>query len=125
MANLKRNMIELVKNVEEVLKGGEVETERFWTPPFIPFAQVREALQLASEMEKAEKSEEEGTGLVDVVDKLADFIVKVYGNQFTKDDIYNRLHGPGALQILQENILFIAQGVESSNTKKFLAEKKN
>ena len=123
MANLKRNMIELVKNVEEVLKGGEVETERFWTPPFIPFAQVREALQLASEIEQAEK---DGVSQVTVmVDRLTDFIVKVYGNQFTKDDVYERLHGPGAMQTLQENIFFIANGVQSSETKKFLAEKKS
>ena len=123
MANLKRNMIELVKNVDEVLKGGEIEIERFWTPPFIPFAQVREALQLAGEIENAEK---DGVSqVVLMVDKLADFIVKVYGNQFTKEDIYERLHGPGAMQTLQENIFFIAQGVESSDTKKFLAAKKN
>ena len=122
MANLKRNMIELVKNVEEVLKGGEVETERFWTPPFIPFAQVREALQLTAEMANAEKNI---SILGETVDKMADFLVKVYGNQFTKDDIYERLHGPGAMETLQENIMFIAQGVESSSTKKFLAAKKN
>ena len=123
MANLKRNMIEFVKNIDEVLKGGEVEVERFWTPPFIPFAQVREALQLAAEVDAAEK---DGlSNLVEIVDKLTDFIVKVYGNQFTKDDVYNRLHGPGGMQTLQENILFIAQGVESSSTKKFLAEKKS
>ncbi len=36
MANLKRNMIELVGNPEEVLNGGEVEIQRFWTPPFLP-----------------------------------------------------------------------------------------
>ena len=119
MANLKRNMIELVKNPEEVLRGGEVEMERYWTPPFIPFAKVREAMQLAGEMEKGKLSE------IEMIDKLADFIVDVYGKQFTKEDVYNRIHGPDAVQVLQENIFFVAQGKESSETKKFLAEKKN
>lgn len=118
MADLKRNMIELVKNPEEALRGGEVEMEKFWTPPFIPFSKVREAMQLASEMEKGKLTETE------MIDRLIDFIVDVYGKQFTKEDVYNRIHGPDAVQVLQENIIFVAQGNESSSTKKFLAAKK-
>ncbi|WP_286201365.1 hypothetical protein [Bacillus sp. ISL-4] len=40
MANLKRNMIELVKEVKE----GEIVTEKYLTPVFIPFSVVYEAL---------------------------------------------------------------------------------
>ncbi|MGW8428824.1 hypothetical protein ACWGJQ_25825 [Peribacillus simplex] len=39
MANLKRNMIELVKEVKE----GEIETVKYLTPVFIPFSVVYEA----------------------------------------------------------------------------------
>lgn len=111
-------MIELVKNPDEVLKGGEVEIEKYWTPAFIPFKKVREALQLSQEMEKNDTSE------LDAVDKLADFIVDVYGNQFTKDDLFDRIHGPDAIQVMQENLVFVANGAQGESTKAFLSKKK-
>lgn len=118
MANLKRNMIELVKNPEEVLNGGEPELERFWTPAFIPFSIVREAIGLQVE------TEEEGKEL-EIMDKLADFVAnRIYNKQFTKDDIYNRLHAPNAIETLQEQILFVAQGHQTEETKNFLAKKR-
>lgn len=120
MANLKRNMIELVKNVEEVEKGGEVQLEKFWTPPFIPFSKVRDALQLQTEMDK-----EEGMTELDMMDKLSDFVAKdIYNNQFSKDDIYERLHAPDAVDALQSQLMFVARGDQTDQTKKFL-EKKN
>src|SRR5690625_910725 len=119
MSKLKRTYIELVKNPEEVLKGGEVELEKYWTPAFIPFSIVRDSLGLQSELESGELSE------LDIMDKLVDFVANnIYGGQFTKDDIYNRLHAPNAIEELQNQILFVAQGQQSDSTKKFL-EKKN
>ena len=43
MANLKRNMIQLVKEVKE---GGEVITETFLTPVFISFSVVYESVDI-------------------------------------------------------------------------------
>src|SRR5690625_1850050 len=34
MANLKRNMMELIVNPEEVAEGGEPEIKKYWTPAF-------------------------------------------------------------------------------------------
>jgi|SRR5699024_8989131 len=118
MANLKRNMIELVKNPEEVLKGGEPEFEKYWTPAFIPFKKVREGLQLSKEFEKDDASE------LEAMDKLADFTVDVYGKQFTKDYLLDHLHGPDALRTMQENLMFISQGAQNDETKAFLNNKK-
>lgn len=123
MANLKRNMIELVKNPEEVMKGGEVELEKFWTPPFLPLDVTYEAMDLMTEVERL--SEEADANPRDLLDMLVNFTAdKAYGKQFTAEDLKRGLHAPDALQTLQEQVMFIAQGQQTNETKKFL-EKKN
>lgn len=120
MANLKRNMIELVTNPQEVAEGGEPEVKKYWTPAFIPFTKVREAMSIAAEMES-----EDTTDYSEFLDKLADYVTDLYGRQFTKDDLYNGLHAPDAVSVLQEQIFFIAQGQQSESTKDFLTKKNN
>lgn len=123
MANLKRNMIELVKNPEEVAKGGEVELEKYWTAPFLPLTITYEAIDLMEEVEKAE--EEGSSGIKKQLDLMLDFVAtKAYGGQFKKDDLSNRLHAPDAIATLTEQVTFIAQGQQSEKTKNFLANKK-
>lgn len=122
MANLKRNMIELVKNPEEVMKGGEVELEKFWTPPFLPLGITYEAMDLMDNVEKM--STQEDVSPRELLDMLVDFTAnKAYGKQFTADDLKSRLHAPDALQNLQEQVMFIAQGQQTDSTKNFLAKK--
>ena len=123
MANLKRNMIELVKNPDEVNKGGEIETERFWTPVHIPLKVMYEALDLSEEMANIESGKSKKS-FRDAMDLMMDFIAnKAYNGQFTKDDLLERLHAPDAINTLQEQIMFIAQGETSDSTKNFLANK--
>jgi hypothetical protein len=115
MANLKRNMIELVKEVRE----GEIVTEKYLTPVFIPLSVVYQAIDLTSDMEKKENANEK-----EMIDKLIDFVANdIYKGQFTKEELINGLHAPDAVQNLQEQILFIAQGHQTNETKKFLAKK--
>lgn len=115
MANLKRNMIELVKEVKE----GEIVTEKYLTPVFIPFSVVYEAIDIVEQMEKeGERSEKE------VIEMLLDFVAnKIYKGQFTKDELFNGLHAPDAVNTLRDQVLFIAQGQQSDETKKFLEKK--
>ncbi len=116
MANLKRNMIELVKEVKE----GEVVTETYLTPVFIPLSTVYQALDLTNEMGKVKLENER-----EMIEKLADFVTKdVYNNQFTKEQLMNGLHAPEAIDILKEQVIFVLRGYQSDKTKKFL-EKKN
>lgn len=116
MTKLKRNMIELVKEVKE----GEIVTEKYWTPPFIPLSVVYQAIDLQAEMESGKFNERE------MIDKLLDFVANdIYKGQFTKEDLINGLHAPDAVRVLQEQVLFIAQGQQSEETKKFLSAKKN
>lgn len=123
MANLKRNMIELIKNPEEANNGGEVEFEKYWTPVFIPTKVTYEAIDLSEEMGKIESGDSEKS-FKDAMDMMMDFIAKkAYNNQFTKKDLMDRLHAPDVISTLQEQIMFIAQGQQSDDTKNFLAKK--
>ena len=116
-------MIELVKNPDEANKGGEIETERFWTPVHIPLKVMYEALDLSEEMAGIESGESDKS-FRDAMDLMMDFIAnKAYNGQFTKDDLLNRLHAPDAINTLQEQIGFIASGETSESTKNFLANK--
>lgn len=113
MANLKRNMIELVKEVKE----GEIITEKYLTPVFIPFSVVYEALDMMTEVEKSKNEKE-------VLEKMIDFVAaRIYNNQFTKEDLFNGLHAPDSSRILYEQIVFVTQGAQNDETKKFLARK--
>jgi hypothetical protein len=115
MANLKRNMIEVVKEVKE----GEIITEKYLTPIFIPLSIVYEAIDLAAELGKKNQSEK------DVLDKLLDFVAnKVYKEQFSKEDLFNGIHGPDASTVLWEQLLFVTQGMQSEETKNYLAKKR-
>src|SRR5699024_10114436 len=123
MANLKRNMIELVKNPVEANKGGEIETERFWTPVHMTLKGMYEALDLYEEMANIESSKAKKSFRY-AMDLMMDFIAnKAYNGQFTKDDLLERLHAPDARNTLQEQIGFIASGETSESTKNFLANK--
>lgn len=115
MANLKRHMIELVKEVKE----GEVITEKYLTPAFLPLSVVYEALDIAEELEKKGVSEREK------FDKMLDFTAnQIYGKQFTKEELVNGLHGPNAIETLRNQLFFAAHGAQDEATKKFLAKKR-
>lgn len=114
MSKLKRNFIKLVTGVEE----GEVQTKVYYTPPFIPFTLVYEAMDIMAGAEKEDKSER------DMFNDFAVFIAEgVYQKQFTVDQLLEGLHAPDAIQTLREQVEFVAQGNQSEETKKFLAEK--
>ncbi|MEC5422396.1 hypothetical protein QGM71_02685 [Virgibacillus sp. C22-A2] len=115
MANLKRHMIEIVKEV----KAGEIVSEKYLTPVFIPMSVVYEAIDMINEIDKTTAENEK-----ELVDKLLAFVAeKAYGGQFTKDELFNGLHAPESMQILQEQILFIARGQQNVSTKKYLEKK--
>lgn len=53
---------------------------------------------------------------------MLDMVVDIYNNQFTKDDLLDRLHAPDAVEELQQQIQFIAQGQMDEERKKQLAK---
>lgn len=121
MANLKRNMIELVKNPDEAKNGAEIEVEKVWTPPFIPLDVTYEAMDL---MEKIDEGEQDMSSK-ELFDMMLEFVGnKIYAGKLSEDDLRKRLHAPDAVGALQDQILFIAQGQQTDGTKKFLEQKK-
>lgn len=117
MANLKRNMIELVQEVKE----GEIVTKKYLTPMFLPMRVVYESIDMAAEIDEgAENANEEK----ELIEKLLSFVAdKVYGSQFTRDELFDGLHAPDAIRVLQEQIMFVARGQQSDATKKYLEKK--
>lgn len=121
MANLKRNLIRLVKNPEEAMKGAEVEYETFWTSPFLPTSVTYEAMDLADKLDDPDSK----LSNKEIADLMGEFVAtKLYGGQFTLEEMKSRYHGPDFIADLQEQVSFIAQGQQTNETKKFL-EKKN
>ncbi|WP_412177911.1 phage tail assembly chaperone G [Priestia flexa] len=49
----------------------------------------------------------------------------MYKDKFTREELIDGLHAPEAVETLQNQILFVAQGYQTDETKKFLSEKKN
>lgn len=116
MAKLKRTYIELVKNVDEASKGGEVEIEKVWTPHFIPWKTVRTAMQTLMEMEEGEQNEFE------MIDTMENVIANdIFGGTITVSDLQERLHAPDAVNTLRGIIEFVSYGQnEKSETRNFL-----
>lgn len=122
MANLKRNMIELVTNPEEAAQGAEVEIKKYWTPAFIPLSVIYAAIDLTEEIDNSDS--EDKVSERELIDKLIDFVANdVYKGQFSREELESGLHAPDAITTLQEQIIFIAQGQQSNETKKFLEKK--
>ena len=118
MANLKRNMIELVTDV----KDGEIVTEKYLTPPFLPFGAVYEAASLRKKMVEFEGDVEDEKKLYDEI--FAFIADTVYGKQFSRKELEAGLHAPDAGEVITSQILFVAQGDQSDETKKFLEKKR-
>lgn len=127
MANLRRNSIELVKEV----KGEEVITERFWTPPLTTAAVTNEALELMARQEEreaelqAKKKEIGSRDLIEMRSEMADFIAnRLYEKQFTVNDLDERYSGPHSFFDFKEQVRYAAVGFQDDSTRAFLKSKR-
>lgn len=121
---MKQNMIELVKEVKTAKDGEEqVVTETYWSSSFIPAKLIYEANDIAEEFEEMEQGDMEAEKKA--IDRLLTFLSEsVYGNKFTKTELWEGIHAPDLYKVLQEQLVFMTRGQQSEDTKKFL-EKKN
>lgn len=121
MADLKRNRIELFKEMD----GDTPKMESFLTSPFLPLSVILEANDMLAKYEGKVLATMKADELKEYIDDLADFVAnRIYNKQFTKQDLYDRLHSPNAIEELNEQIGFVALGIQSNETKKFLAKKR-
>ncbi|TDL96682.1 hypothetical protein ERX27_07450 [Macrococcus brunensis] len=110
---LKRNIIWLVKD------PGNTENPElipYMSSGFIPARLIYDAVSILKELDnpQSELSEQEQ------IDYLMDLVIKIYGNQFNREDILDRLHAPEFVPSLKEQVQFAAQGYQSDETKKYL-----
>lgn len=117
MAEVKRHMIELVKEVKE----GEVVTEKYITPIHVSLDVHYEALDLlegfqdmGEDIKKERKWKEQA--IIFVSDVL-------YNGQFTKEELRKGLYGPTVDEELTAQVMFAARGFQSDASKKYLAKK--
>lgn len=99
-------------------KNGNLELETYFTPNFIPFRKIYEASEIM------EGTSEDGKELSEkeMLKRMTDFIVSVYKNQFTSDDLLDRLHAPDAVTEIRAQVSFVAQGQMDDDRKKQLAK---
>lgn len=114
MANLKRNTITLVKDVKE----GEVITETYITPTFVPLRIAYEATDVSEYISSEKLNDRER------YTKMIEFVTALYKEQFTIQELTDGLHGPEAIDTLREQLLFAANGIQDEASKKFLAKKR-
>ena len=107
---MKRNYIQLVKDVKE---DGTPELETFFTPNFIPFRKVYEAVELLDSDSNSDKQ--------NMLESF-NFIAELYNNEFTTDDLLDRLHAPDALNEIRNQIEFVSQGFMDDERKKKLKQ---
>lgn len=115
MANLKRNAIELVKKVE----AGGIDTEVYLTPAFLSISTLYEAMDVSERVDSDEKLTEKERLM-----EMMNFVVNLYDNQFTVKELEQGLHAPSAIEVLREQLMFAANGVQSDETKKLMAKKR-
>ncbi|AYW46783.1 phage tail assembly chaperone G [Tetragenococcus koreensis] len=115
----KRNFIKLVqvdkKGNAVTDTEGNAKYDTFITPTQIPFRKIYDAADLMDTQEEAKSTKEN-------MDEMLDMVVDIYNKQFTKDDLLDRLHAPDAVEELQGQIEFIAQGQMDEERQKKLAQ---
>ena len=116
----KRNFIKLVqvdkKGNAVTDTEGNAKFDTYITPTQIPFRKIYDAADLM------DGTSDESTSAQENIDQMLDMVVDIYNNQFTKDDLLDRLHAPDAVEELQQQIQFIAQGQMDDERKKQLAK---
>ena len=113
---MKRNFIKLISNQEQVTEGKEPLFNTFVSPSFVPYRKMYEAMQIL------EKQETEGANELELTNVMIDFIVDLYGKQFTKEELLDGLHAPDANAEIMGHIEFFAQGKLTEERKKELAK---
>lgn len=108
---MKRNFIKLVKDI----KDGQPIYDTYLTPAFVPFRKMYQATDTQASLEDGSLTEKEQ------MDLMLDMVVEIYDKQFTRDELINGLHSPDAVEVLNDQIEWIAQGKMNEERKKELA----
>src|SRR5699024_8161675 len=115
----KRNFIKLIqvdkKGNAVTDTEGNAKFDTYITPTKIPFRKIYKDADLM------DGASDENTSAQENIDQKVDMVDDIKKNQFTKDDLLDRLHAPDAVEELQGQIEIIAQGQMDEERKKELA----
>lgn len=113
---MKKNFIKLVNNQQDVVeKNADPKFDTFITPSFIPFRKMYEAADVQDEIQNNKELTEKQQ-----MDIMLDMVVSIYNNQFTRDKLIDGLHAPDTIEILREQVEWVAQGQMNEERKKEL-----
>lgn len=127
---LKRNKIDIVTGVND---NGEVQVNTYVTPVFIPADTWYESIDTLEQIDDMELNnnalpEDEKRKMSDImkeqIDLLIDMVVKIYDNAFSRDQLKKGLHAPQMMEVLLNQVQFIAQGQQDEETKKYFEKKR-
>lgn len=108
---MERNYIKLIKEID---KDGNPKYQTYVTPGFIPFSLLYDSTDIMEGLE--DKSEKEA------MDAMLDLVVRIYNNQFTREDLINGLNAPDAVEEIQSQIAFLSEGKLAEERKAELKE---
>lgn len=113
--------MELVTGVKEVNGEQVLEYKTYPYPIFVKGSITKQAIDLGAELEGIEKNISS-----DVVDKMADFVVEVYGRQFERDELIDGIQAHELMPKLSSVLQFVMSGDEDKGKQKeFIQEKTN
>ncbi|EGQ3068542.1 hypothetical protein I0P04_001895 [Staphylococcus pseudintermedius] len=103
MAKKKELKIELITDVKD---NGELVTEVYKAPDFIPFSKLVNATKKLESLETATE--------VEAMIAMFEVLVDLYNNQFTLETLMNGLDARDALKVVETNIGALAGGVKQT-----------
>lgn len=111
--------LKLVTGIDIVDGEQQLVYKSYPYPIFVKGGLVKKAIDIAADMEQTEN-----TTMAQNIDKLADFVVEVYGNQFSRDELIDGIQAHELMEKLSGVLKFVISGEENSGEqKKFIQEK--
>lgn len=113
--------MKLITGVSVVDEEQQLEYKTYPYPIFVKGGLIKKAIDLAA---KLESGDNEFSGAT--VDELADFVVEVYANQFTRDELIDGLQAHEVIPKLSGVLEFVITGEEQQGKQRqFIQEKTN
>ena len=114
----KNRDLKLVTGVKTVDGEQQLEYKTYPYPIFVKGGIVKRAVDLASKLESQEDLSSS------IVDDMADFVVDVYGNQFTRDELIDGTQAHELMEKLSEVLQLVMTGeAVKGKQKEFIQEK--
>jgi|SRR5690625_283437 len=107
---MKDRTLKLVTGIEVVDGEQQLVYESYPYPLFVKGGLVKKAFEIAAEMEKSNEETIEQN-----IDKLADFVVEVYGNKFTRDELIDGIQAHELIKTLMGVVQFVMTGENAGN----------